>query len=161
MKFGKMSNISSADCSDCDCGWTSTFDFTTSDYAGIWFVTRGEVWAAGIGWQSSHVSSTSQQQIFLQCNLSAVDLTSVKFFFHANGGSGANNSYGAFETPGGSGATISGLPVGDGVYSRFELAAAITFIGMFTNSGSTAEDQVISKAIIRGNGTRPAGWPTS
>lgn len=160
-KLGNMGGIVSADCSGCvDCLWTSTFDFTASDYAGIWGVTRGEVYAAGIGWQSSFLNSSSQQQIYLQASFSAVTINTVEFDFTAAGGSGANNGYGT-NASGFNFHDTSGLPTGIGHEAHSGSIVSDTFLGLYTNSGTSSNPQVLTRAVIRGSGTRPAGWPAS
>lgn len=158
--LGAIGGITSADCSTCDCGWESVFDFATSDYSSFLTFHNG-TWVAGKGYVSAYGGSSFSCSVS-QTDVDTVDtfeITSMELFFDAVGFSGSNSSINLVTNSGLYG-PAQALQTGTNKHvSNFQDIPGITQVAAQINTGDSCDISTIKKWIVRGNGTKPSQLP--
>jgi hypothetical protein len=161
MAMEHAAGIVDADCSACDtCAWESFFDFRVDSYISLIESPRGN-WVIGSGWEGVFVDSTTQRSALLDFPIaSPTDILSASFTYRGTGGSGANNLARM--------ATYFPQLVYEAALMQTSLSQSVGGSGLHSgcvyvepviNSGSSPNDCAILTMFVRGNGTKPAGWP--
>jgi len=153
-----------ADCSDCDCGWCFTLDFTLTDGSEWgWTVPgggTGGTWVSGTGWVGTFSDSNSVSRLALDQVIGIDVLTSYAFTYTKTDGGGANNVnhqriYGA------AGITLFadntntfGTDLTKTITGDFE---GVTELDISMNSGTNSATIIVSQVVYKGLGTNPFG----
>lgn len=154
--LGNKSGIVSADCSVCTgCPWESYFDFTTYDYPAIWVHPQAN-WQAGKGFVSRYVSGLSASQPYAP--ISATEIIRVAWDGHGDftgttgqvTGTYLNAYYGPQITP---------TTVVDLNFDHTEVRSGTTQVQCSILADNSPGEKYVSHCLVRGNGTKPAGWP--
>jgi len=159
-KLAKMSNISSADCSDCDCGWCVEYDFTIEDYSWISdFSSQGGVYVALQGWIASLNSGNLSCYIRKPFSASA---TRYEITYRTND-TNTQSDFGRLRDAGSTVRSING-PGGSGL--GVDTVSNGTFASTLTDElwatwevVSPGTQITIRKIRVFGDGTAPLGEP--
>jgi len=157
--YGHLGGVTSSDCSSCDCGWVSVFDFTTSDYASIAEFVRG-TWVAGQGYQGVVVSGDITSQVIYQLlagSASSIDEMEIDYrvINPCDGTGNAENlidgaQYGpqqAIDT------------IGDKILQHIETAAISTRAAIDVQGDGAGCLLYVRQWTIKGTGTKPSNFP--
>jgi len=159
---GEKIGIVSADCSDCDCGWSTVLDFTTSDYSSFITTIQG-AYSPGVGYVGTMLDVNSNPEIEIRAFFDATTVTRIKYYYSSTGGSGTNNQtraviqvglvdvevYGTLHT------TDAGTDIG---VDHSETHAMENF-DIDVNNGSAGGTNLLSKIELYGNSTKPSQFP--
>lgn len=157
-EWGHLGGITSSDCSACDCGWESLFDFTAVDYTSLFVGDSRGAWIPGLG-ISSEIASGSLYSLIQMALSPQVDIThfNCQFTAHSAGGSETIKVVTYYPE---SGVIEHPLPQGDHISRSFnELHSAQDYILSALVSTDLTATLLTEKWLVRGNGTKPAGWP--
>lgn len=160
MKFAKMAGITSADCSDCDCGWCVDYDFTVSDQGWVAdFASQGGVYDGSNGWTIS--TSSGGQSCYIRHAFVHSAVTRIEVIYRTND---SDSQINAFRTRL-SGATQNNLddPGGSNLGADTVLSQNLTptsvdelWATWALQSGSVFHFKHVK---LWGNGTPPSGAP--
>jgi len=157
-RMGRLAGINSADCTGCDCGWESLFDFTATDYASL--VYDNSPYSAGHGYVAGTYGGY-YNAAFVQFQLSPQkDITHVTIEYTAHFNASVTQRKLIVTYYPEQGVDASALPQGDHISDGFNaLHTAQDYVFADLLANDTAAVIQIHRMLVRGNGTKPVGWP--
>jgi len=141
--------------------WTSTFDFTSSAYGSVWSIISGlGTYVGGVGYVGTFYDGNSQSAFYLESDFTSVRIFDVVATIDRVTGHGSNN-IGHLEQYGPG--SFSHIEETFATGAAIELHSAedtyMTTLIVQANSGDVAGPVRYTRIVVRGVGSKPAGWP--